>query len=193
MSDQEKKQENGPEEKPAPVGEHGQVTLSSEEYTELQRKVTEFEGLREKMLRTAADFENAKKRLLRERDEFARFSQEKILRHLLPVMDNFERALLHSEDVQDEAAKKVITGIQMVFKQFGEILKNEGLTRLETKGKIFDPHQHEAIGYVHEEGKEDEIIEEIEPGYLLHGKLLRAAKVRVRMSPAGNQNKKAGA
>jgi molecular chaperone GrpE len=77
----------------------------------------------------------------------------------------------------------VISGIQMVQKQLNEILKNQGLKRIESVGAQFDPHQHESIGFIHEKGPEDVVVEEIEPGYFLHDRLLRAAKVKVRLSP----------
>ena len=71
-------------------------------------------------------------------------------------------------------------GVEMVFKQMTEILKGQGLKRLITVGQLFDPHQHEAIAHVQGEGRDSEIVEEIEPGYCLHDRLLRAAKVKVR-------------
>lgn len=156
------------------------VTLTKKEYDALVAKVQELEGLKDKMLRAAADFENSKKRLVRERDEYVRFAQEALIRDLIPLLDNFERALSHGGDIQDPRLKGVITGIQMVFKQMSELLKNQGLARLETVGKKFDPHWHESVGFVHEPGEEDQILQEVEAGYTLHGKLLRAAKVRVR-------------
>ena len=156
------------------------VTLTKKEYDALIATVQELEGLKDKMLRTAADFENSKKRVMRERDEYVRFAQEALIRDLIPLLDNFERALSHGGDIQDPKLKGVITGIQMVFKQMSELLKNQGLARLETLGKKFDPHWHESVGFVHEPGEEDQIVQEVEAGYTLHGKLLRAAKVRVR-------------
>ncbi len=175
------KQPPPPEEKPVvPPPEAGDITLSRQEYDELLRRLKELEDLRDRFLRGAADFENAKKRLARERDEFVKFSQENLLRDLLPVLDNFERALTHAGDSKDP----VISGIQRVFKQLSEILKNQGLVRVKTAGEIFDPARHEVVAFVSEEGREDEIIDEIEPGYFLHDRLLRAAKVRVRSSQA---------
>lgn len=138
--------------------------------------------MRERFLRSAADFENAKKRLAKERDEFVKFNQENLLRELLPVLDNFERALSHVPENLEGPVKAVLTGVQMVFKQVAEILKNQGARRIASVGEIFDPHQHEAVGYVHDKGRENEIVEEVEPGYFLHDRLLRAAKVRVRHS-----------
>ena len=101
-----------------------------------------------------------------------------LIRELLPVLDNFERALSHAEETKD--SKGIKAGVQLVYKQLNEALKAQGVKRMKTAGEIFDPHQHEAVGFVDEPGREDEIVEEVEPGYFLHDRLLRAAKVRVR-------------
>ena len=162
----------------APEAEGEKAALSRQEHEELLRRLKELEDLRDRFMRGAADFENAKKRLARERDEFVKFSQEGILRGLLPVLDNFERALAHAGDSKDPIA----AGIQMVFKQMNEILKNQGLVRFKAAGELFDPRRHEVVSFVPGGGREDEIVEEVEPGYFLHDRLLRAAKVRVRSS-----------
>lgn len=175
-----KPQPHDPEEQPIPSEQEETVSLPRKEYEQLLARLAELEGTKERFLRAAADFENAKKRLTRERDEFVKFSQESVMKDLLPVLDNFERALSHAGVVKDPAAKKVIEGIEMVFKQLSEILKTHGLARLKTVGEKFDPHLHEAVAYVHEPGEEDRITDEIQAGYQLHGRLLRAAKVRVR-------------
>lgn len=162
------------------------VQMTREEYEQLEARLKELEALREKFLRVAADFENAKKRLMKERDEFIKFSQESLIRSLLPVLDNFERALSHAGDSEREGGNKmagILAGIQMVQKQLEEILKAEGLRRVESVGKVFDPRCHEAVAYVHEPGKPDEIVEEVEAGYYLHERLLRAAKVKIRLAP----------
>ena len=156
------------------------VTLSRQDHEALLSRFKELEDLRDRFMRGAADFENAKKRLARERDEFVKFSQESLLRDLLPVLDNFERALSHAGSSKDP----VISGIQMVFKQMNEIFKRQGLVRIKTAGEIFDLARHEIVSFDTGKGREDEIVEEIEPGYFLHDRLLRAAKVRVRSSQA---------
>ena len=163
---------------PSPEGQET-VSISKKEYEGLLAKLKELEGAQERFLRGAADFENAKKRLAREREEFIKFSQENLLRELLPILDNFERALSHAGESKKDP---VIAGIQMVFKQLGEIFKSQGLVRIKTVGELFDPSRHEAVAFVSSEGREDEIVEEIESGYFLHDRLLRAAKVRVRSS-----------
>ena len=183
MSDQPS--EKDPSEIPS-----GEVTLPRKDYEDLCSRLKELEDLRERLLRSAADFENAKKRLTRERDEYVKFSQENLIRELLPALDNFERALAHAQTSKDEKAdlKGLLAGVQMVSKQLGEILKTQGLKRLKTVGEIFDPNRHEAVGFVHEPGKENEIVQEIEPGYFLHDRLLRAPKVRVRAPHSKNSS-----
>lgn len=171
---------------------NGKVEISAKEYEDLKKKIQELEGLREKFLHAAADFENAKKRNARDKEEFIKFSQERILRELLPVLDNFERAIGHTETASAGAAgeeglrqnfKTLFSGVQMVQKQLIDILKKHGLKRVETEGQKFDPHFHEIVAHVPEEGPEDHIVDEFEAGYLLYDRLLRAAKVRVRTAP----------
>lgn len=163
------------------------IEISRVELEKLRAQLTEAEGSREKLLRSAADFENAKRRLVREREEFIKFSQESLLGDLLPILDNFDRALGHQtnlEALDAEALKKqlksLMTGMQMVKKQFLDILQNQGVKTIPSVGQTYDPHRHEVIEYVPSEGKPDEIIEEVQTGYLIHDRLLRAAKVRVR-------------
>lgn len=157
------------------------VVLTHQEFESLQSRIKELEGMKEQLLRSAADFENAKKRLIREREDFTKFSQENLIRDLLPILDNLERALSHSGELQkNPAAKGFLSGVQMVAKQFSEILKNQGVKRITAVGEMFNPHHHEAIGHVEEDGKPDEIVVEIEPGYFFHDRLLRASKVKVR-------------
>ncbi len=170
----------------------GKIEVSAQEYEDLKKKVEELEGLRQKFLLAAADYENAKKRNARDKEDFIKFSQERILKELLPVLDNFDRAVGHAntasanassyEDVRQNL-KTVISGVERVQKQLADILKMHGLKRVETAGQAFNPHFHEVVAHVPEEGKEDQIVDELEPGYMLHDRLLRAAKVRVRVSP----------
>lgn len=134
---------------------------------------------KDKVLRAYADFDNAKKRLAKEREEFVRFSSETMMRGLLPILDNFERAIAHAGSGENDPSS-LRDGIVLIKKQFVDFLTQQGLTRLETVGKSFDPHVHEAIGHIDSAEHPDEtVLEEIEPGYLLHGRLLRPAKVRI--------------
>jgi len=175
---------------PQPNG--GKIEVLAQEYEDLKKKVAELEGLRQKFLLAAADYENAKKRNAREKEDFVKFSQERILRDLLPVLDNFERAVGHAntasvnvsgEEALQQNLKTLTSGVERVRKQLIDILKMYGLKRIETADQMFNPHFHEVVAHVPEEGKEDQIVDELEPGFMLHDRLLRAAKVRVRVSP----------
>ena len=168
------------------------IEIPLQEYEDLKKRVAELECLREKFLHAAADFENAKKRNARDKEEFLKFSQERILKENLPVLDNFERALDHvtaaaatggPEEAMQQNFKTLVSGVQRVQKQLTDILKIHGLTRLGTVGQPYDPHRHEVVGHVAEEGPEDRIVDELEPGYMFHDRLLRAAKVRIRVPP----------
>lgn len=193
MNKEHEFKKDGKEESPKPAGSEnaqdqaGSVTLPNKEYQELLARLSELEALKDRLFRSAADYENSKKRLLKEREEFVKYGQENLIRELLPVLDNFERALSHLEDSPEAHFKNIAAGIRMVFKQLLEILKNQGLNRLKAVGETFDPHRHEAVGFVHGPGQEDEVVEEIEPGYLLYDRLLRAAKVRVRAPDPSSQ------
>jgi len=178
--------------KDASKKDSAKIEIPAQEYEALKKRVEELEGLREKFLHSAADFENAKKRNAREKEEFIKFSQERILKEMLPALDNFERALGHATSINISEAneatlrenlKGLTAGVQMVQKQIVDVLKKNGLTRLQTLGEKFDPHLHEVVGYVTEDGEEDRILDELEAGYKLHDRLLRAAKVRIRVSP----------
>ena len=163
------------------------VTLPKEEHEKLLEQAKELEALRDKLLRTAADYDNARKRLTKEREEFIRFSQERFLRDLLPILDNFERALAHAEEVHEPVA----AGVRLIAKQLGDLLQAQGLKRLSSEGSLFDPHLHEAVDRVEEEGPEGVILKEIVPGYLLHDRVLRPAKVRIRVQPNEKAKEKA--
>jgi molecular chaperone GrpE len=163
------------------MGENDKDAVSKEEYERLLAQNKELEELREKFLRSAADFDNARKRLSKEREEFVRFSQEKILGDLLPILDNFERALAHSEA---GGKNRVEAGIRMIWKQLIEQLISHGLKRMQVEGELFDPRYHEAVDQVQEEGPEGVVTKELVPGYLLHDRVLRPAKVQIRTARA---------
>lgn len=167
------------------IGKEEKVTLSKEEHQKLVEQAKELEAIRDKLLRSAADYDNARKRLAKEREEFIRFSQERLLRDLLPILDNFERALAHAEEVD----RPVAEGIRLIWKQLLDLLTVHGLKRLSSEGNPFDPHLHEAVDQVEEEGPEGVIVKEIVPGYLLHDRTLRPAKVRIRVRPDEKEKK----
>jgi len=192
--DEQEKNENVTEESLSPEEDSlaETVEISKQELEDLYKRLQDLEAMKENLQRHAADFENAKKRLAKEREDFVKFSQEKLIKSLLPILDNFGRALSHSE-LPEEALKdinkatqhfnNVLSGIGMVQKQLDDVMKNQGLVEIEALKKPFDPHKHEALAYVEEDGIPDEVTDVIESGYMLNDRLLRAAKVRVRATP----------
>jgi molecular chaperone GrpE len=141
---------------------------------------SEEDSFKDKFYYLAAEMENMKRRFDREKDSIVKYGTEKILNGLLPVLDNLDRTLAAVEGEEDEKVKNILVGVKMVRDQFFETLKQSGLEEVESIGKIFDPNFHEAMSQQAAEGKEDmEIIAEFEKGYILNGRLLRAAKVVV--------------
>lgn len=136
------------------------------------------EDYKAKFYYVAAEMENMRKRFSKEKENLLKFGNEKVLSGLIEVVDNLDRTVDAISNDEDEKVKNIVTGIDMVRNQFLEVLKNNGLERLETLGEIFDPNFHEAMSQMPAEGKKDqEIIQEFQKGYVLNGRLLRAAKV----------------
>ncbi len=128
----------------------------------------------------AAEMDNMKKRFDREKENLLKYGNEKVLSDIVDVVDNLERTVqaLHAET--DEKILNIVTGINMVREHFMGVLKKHGLETIESVGKTFDPNFHEALAQQPAEGKEDqEILTEYQKGYVLNGRLLRAAKVVV--------------
>jgi molecular chaperone GrpE len=158
----------------------------------LAEAVAEGARLRDQLLRTAADFDNYRKRSRRGEDDAQRRGREQMLKELLPVFDNLERAVQHAESAPD--AQAVTSGLRMVLKQFTDTLEKSGIKRIPTVGLPFDPTRHEAIQQMesadHPAGA---IVAEVQPGYVLAASggapdtLIRAALVVVsRGAPAAN-------
>jgi len=142
-------------------------------YRELEGELSEAQ---ERVLRTAADAENFKKRLQREKEEQTRYANESFLRELLPVIDNLERALKHSEGGADQG--DLVEGLNMTLKGFLDTLTRFGCTQVEAAGKPFDPNFHEAVSQ--EESADHEpntVLKELQKGYMLKERLLRPAMV----------------
>ncbi|MGD0680113.1 MAG: nucleotide exchange factor GrpE [Polyangiaceae bacterium] len=141
--------------------------------------------LKDAWLRSVADFDNFRKRTRRELDEARRAAREEVVRALLPVFDNLERALQSAQRSSD--VKAMAEGLTMVQRQFVEALGREGIARVPTIGHSFDPGIHEAIQQVEtDEHPPGTIIAEVQPGYLQAERLLRAAMVVVaRAKSAG--------
>lgn len=157
-----------------------QAEAGNEEIQGLQKRITDLEAeVKEKeakYLYLYAEFENFKKRSIKERSDLLKFGWESAARDLLQVVDNLERALAHFPASAD---KSWVEGIQMVLQQFLNILSQQGIQRVETIQKPFDPHLHEAVGQEESALPAETITQELSRGYTLHGRLLRPARVIV--------------
>ncbi|MBP9682311.1 MAG: nucleotide exchange factor GrpE [Bacteriovorax sp.] len=128
----------------------------------------------------AAEVENMRKRFEREKENLLKFGNEKVLSGLVGVIDNFDLTVNALRNDNDDKVQNIVKGIDMIRTQFLDVLKQNGLTQVESLGKVFDPNFHEAVAQAPAEGKQDqEIITEYQRGYLLNGRLLRASKVVV--------------
>ena len=143
----------------------------------------EIKRLNDQHLRVVAEFENTKKRLQREKEEFARFAAETVIRELLPIIDGLDQALVAVDKKPDSDA--VVKGVHLIYRQLLGLLKKEGVERIPTVGEPFDPHRHEAVAQVEasEETPDHTITEEVQAGYLMHGKVVRPAMVKVAVKP----------
>ena len=146
----------------------------------------ELADLREQLLRKSADFDNYRKRMQREKEEFAIYANRELLLDLVPIIDDFERAIKSGEESQDFTAFH--DGIVMIEKQFISMLERKWrLSRFESVGEEFDPQRHEAMLTEEVPGHEQSmVLEDYQKGYLLNERVLRPAKVKVSMPVPGD-------
>ncbi|MGM0431496.1 MAG: nucleotide exchange factor GrpE [Spirochaetota bacterium] len=139
----------------------------------------EVEDYKNQYLRKHADYENFRKRLLREKDESIKYANEALLKDLMTVIDDFERAIQSAEETKD--FESFLSGIKLIEKRFVSMLEqNWGLKRMETAGEEFDPQRHEAL--MMEERPDcdrEEVVEVYQKGYSLNDRVIRHAKVKV--------------
>ena len=135
--------------------------------------------LNDKYLRKVAEFDNYRKRTMKEKTELILNGGEKVITKILPVIDDFERAIANGQTTDD--AQVLREGLELIFKKFLKILEGEGVERIETENKDFDTDYHEAIAMVPGMGddKKGKVIDCVQTGYTLNGKVIRFAKVAV--------------
>lgn len=154
-----------------------EASAESGETKRLQELADEFQA---RALRVQADFDNFRRRTQKEKEDLAQYATSKLVGELLPVMDNFERALLTAPATPE--LEPFTKGVNMIFRQLEGVLKSEGLTAMETVGQPFNPEFHQAIMQVESDEHEEGIVtEEVQKGYLLKDKVLRPAMVKVSM------------
>jgi molecular chaperone GrpE len=170
--------EQEPVRHPAPV-EVAPAEQAGDE--EIRRLKAEVDHLREMYLRKLAEFDNYRKRVDRERQELRRTAAEGLIGELLPVLDNFERAVQHADESDPAAFRE---GVAMIARQFSEILQRSGLETIDPTGQRFDPELHEAVQRI--EGSEfptGSVVGVFSKGYLFGGRLIRPAMVAVAVEP----------
>jgi molecular chaperone GrpE len=142
------------------------------------REKAEFEDL---LRRRQAEFENFRRRMERERIDFAEYSGMEIVKALLPIVDDFERALKAAAALGSD---DFVKGVELIYKRLLEALTKQGLEPIHTQGQTFDPHLHEAVQRVESgDAADGEILAEYQRGYKFKGKLLRPSMVQVAIRP----------
>ena len=147
----------------------------------LDKLRAERDALYDRLLRKQAELENLRKRAQREKEDFLQHAAAELIRALLPTLDAFERALQHRDA---NVPEQFFQGIELIHKELLDVLTRAGLAPLETVGKTFDPHLHQAVETVEAgEHRDQEIVEELQRGYKLKQRLLRPAIVKVAVAP----------
>jgi len=168
------------------VGQGGQVDKMDSDIQALEQEIEALrknaEDTQNSYLRVLADFDNYRKR---QREETARLSdcaREGLLLKLLPIVDNFDRSVQAAE--AEHSYDSLVEGVSLTLKQIHDMLEKEGLEPIEAVGQEFNPEFHEALMRVEtDEYPENTVVDELERGYILNGRVLRPARVRVAASP----------
>ncbi len=157
---------------------------------QMEAKVLEAKENYDRFLRQVAELENLKKRTAREKEEAIRYANESLIKDLLPVLDNLERAV----DLKGgENGKPLLEGIEMVLKGFLDVLNKHGVTQISSKGEPFNPEKHEAVARIEsEEHKPNTVVEEHNKGYYLLDRLIRPSLVSVAKSSEVKEKKDKG-
>ena len=154
----------------------------SEKLAEKENKSGELEALRNQMLRLKADFENARKRWIREEAEIQETANADLLRQLLDIFDDFQRAIEASATAGETGTFRA--GVEMIAKRMEELLKSYGLVPIEAVGKPFDATLHEAVAHeVTDSVPESTVVAELRKGYMMNGRVLRHTVVKVAVKP----------
>lgn len=147
-----------------------------EQAAQIEKLTADLKEKEDRALRLQADFENFRRRTSKEKEELAAVVTQGLLKDMLPLLDNFERAMA-AEAKDGEAFQK---GVEMIFTQFTEILKKNGLEHIEVEGQKFDPNFHQAVMRVQNADMEDDdIAQELQKGYMVKGRVIRPSMVQV--------------
>lgn len=145
---------------------------------DLKERASEVEALNDRLLRLHAEFENYKKRMARERSEFVKFANEGLILEFLPVLDNLERAVATARLGLD--SQGVAGGLEIILRLFQTTLEKAGVKAIEALEHQFDPNFHQAVAQEEStDGRDNVVVEEVQKGYLLEGRVLRPSMVKV--------------
>nr|WP_238378750.1 nucleotide exchange factor GrpE [Halalkalibacillus sediminis] len=148
-----------------------------EEKTEVEQLIEEKEELNNRLIRLQADFDNYRRRVKKEKENDLKYKSQDLATELIPVLDNFERALQVEVSDKDQS---FVDGVKMVYQQLQQSLANAGIEEIEAENESFDPQKHQAIMQVEEEGYEsDQVVEVLQKGYQLKDRVIRPAMVKV--------------
>jgi molecular chaperone GrpE len=139
-------------------------------------------ALEDRLLRLAADFENYKKRAAREREEYVTHANERLVKELLPILDDLERALTAAAEHEEAALEE---GVALVHRALASLLERQGVKPISTEGK-FDPHVHEALLSQPSEAEEGSVIDVVQKGYTLGDRVVRPARVVIAAAQPGS-------
>lgn len=152
--------------------------VDMEQNSEIFKLQAELEEHQQRLLRTQADFDNFRRRTQKEKEDLAKYASSILITELLPVIDNFERAL--SSGTENGEDSSYVKGVEMIFRQLEGVLKAEGLEEMQSVGQPFNPEYHQAIMQVEsDEYEEGIVVEEVQKGYKLKDRVLRPAMVKV--------------
>jgi molecular chaperone GrpE len=166
------------------IPELPEATENNLQIEELQKQVDQYKDL---LLRKAAEFDNFKRRIENETINVVRFATESLIDDLLPVLDDFERSLKHSKEVNQN--DPLVKGVELIYGKLLKVLEGRGVKAFETVGKEFDVSFHDALMQMPKKDVPPHIvIEEVEKGYMLNDKVIRHAKVVVSSASAEEQN-----
>ena len=176
----ENTQDLGPEQ--AETGDEGDTSSLAEALEAANEQIA---ALKDQALRGQADAENARRRAARDVENAHKFALEKFVGELLPVLDSLEKAIESAESSADgEAAAPIAEGVQLSMKLFLDVLAKAGITQVDPTGEPFDPQHHEAMAMVPNPDLEpNSVMEVMQKGYVLNGRLVRAAMVVVSKAP----------
>jgi molecular chaperone GrpE len=161
---------------PAPASREAELQAALDQLT------AERDELKDLLLRKQAELENFRKRMQREREEFLQHATAELIHSLLPTLDALDRALAHRNE---GVPVQYVQGLELIRKEMMDALGKAGLTSLDALGQTFDPHVHQAVEMVESaEHRDQEIVEQVLPGYRLKKRLLRPAVVKVAVAKA---------